>query len=44
MVGTCEHSNELSGFIKGKQYSAEAKQLLVSQEVFCSMQLVCLLG
>jgi hypothetical protein len=40
VVGSCEHGNEFSGFIKGREISRLAELLLASQEGFLSMELV----
>jgi len=33
VTGSCEHDNELSGSVKGREICWRAKQLLVSQEL-----------
>jgi hypothetical protein len=40
VAGPCEHSNELSGSIKGGEFLDWLSDLLASQEGLCSMELV----
>jgi hypothetical protein len=40
VVGSCEHSNEPSGSMKGGEFLDWLSILLLSQEELCSMELV----
>jgi hypothetical protein len=40
VVGSCEHGNEPSGFIKSEELLEELSVVLACQEGLCSMQLV----
>jgi hypothetical protein len=39
VAGSCEHGNEPSGFIKGREFLDKLSKLLASQDL-CSVQLV----
>jgi hypothetical protein len=40
VAGSCEHGNETSGSIKGREFLGYLSELLASQEGLCSMELI----